>query len=93
MISGLNYDKGKGIRLAIGNGEWYLFYDRSKDFRKKHHFHEIHVINGILYWRNIGRVVFIRDVPIRCRMMWNSPKRKIVKDDEGQTKKIIIMHT
>lgn len=54
MISGLPYNKKDGIQLSLGGGAWYLFYDNSDDFRKKHRWYEIRMINGILYWRNIG---------------------------------------
>lgn len=93
MISGLNYDKKDGIQLAIGGGAWYLFYDKSEDFRTKHRRHEIRVINGILYWRNIGRFVFIKDVPLKYRTLWDNPKREVHRDVHGRLLQLIIKHT
>ena len=92
MISGLPYDKKDGIQLSLGGGAWYLFYDRSEDFRKKHRWHEIRMINGILYWRNIGRLVFLRDVPIKYRTLWDNPKREVHRDGNGRLKQLIIKH-
>lgn len=93
MISGYKYNKEDGIQLGIGGGAWYLFYDKSADFRKEHHWHEIRKINGILYWRNIGRLVFIKDVPLKYRTLWDSPKRTVQRDANGRLKKLIIQHT
>ena len=92
MISGLNYDKKDGIQLAIGNGNWYLFYDKSKNFRKEHHFHEKRIINGILYYRNIGRLVFIKDVPMKHRMLWDKPSFQVDRDKDGNLKRLTILH-
>ncbi len=92
MISGLNYNINDGIRLALGGGQWYLFYDRSKDFREKHHFHETRTINGILYCRVIGRLLFIRNVPMKNRMLWDSPRFKVDRADNGDLKRITILH-
>ena len=92
MISGLKYNKEEGIQLAIGDGNWYLFYDTSKNFRKEHHFHEKRIINGILYCRVIGRLVFIKDVPMKYRMLWNKPKVKTERDENGNLKRLTILH-
>ena len=93
MISGLNYEKKDGIQLAIGGGTWYLFYDRTKDFRKKHHFHETRTINGILYCRIIGRLVFVKDVPMKDRMLWDRPRFDVQRDGEGNLKRLTILHS
>lgn len=92
MISGLNYDKKDGIQLAIGGGTWYLFYDKSKEFRKKHHFHEKRIVNGILYCRVIGRFVFIKDLPMKYRMLWDRPLIQTERDEEGNLKRMTILH-
>ena len=92
MISGLKYDKKDGIRLAIGDGNWYMFYDKSKGFRKEHHFHEIRIINGILYCRVIGRLVFIKDVPMKYRMLWDKPTVQTERDDDGNLRRMTILH-
>ena len=56
------YDKEKGIRLSIGDGRWYMFFDTRKDFYKRHRFNEKRKMNGVLWWRNFGRIVFVKDV-------------------------------
>lgn len=93
MISGLDYDKKDGIQLAIGDGNWYLFYDKSEGFFKKHHWNEKRIVNGILYWRNIGRIVFIKDVPIKYRTCWDNPKRIVERGNNGDLKRMTIVHT
>ena len=65
------FDKEDGIQLSIGDGNWYLFYAQEKDFFKKHHWHEIRRMNGVLWWRNIGRLVFIKDVHVYVRIRRN----------------------
>jgi len=72
------YDKKDGIQLGIGGGLWYLFYDRDEDFFDRHHFHEIRRMNGVLWWRNIGRIVFIKDVHVYVRgnrQPWRADQR------------------
>lgn len=93
MISGLDYEKKDGIQLAIGGGNWYLFYDKRKEFFKKHHWNEKRVVNGILYWRNIGRVVFIKDVPMKYRTCWDHPTVITDRDKNGNLKRLIVKHT
>lgn len=92
MISGLKYDKKDGIQLAICDGNWYMFYDKSKNFRKEHHFHEKRIINGILYCRVIGRLVFIKDVPMKYRMLWDKPSVQTERDENGNLKRLTILH-
>jgi hypothetical protein len=65
------FEKEDGIQLAIGGGKWYLFYADQKDFFEKHHWHEIRRMNGVLWWRNIGRLVFIKDVHAYVRLRNN----------------------
>lgn len=56
------YNKEKGMRLSIGDGRWYMFFDTRKDFYERHRFNEKRRMNGVLWWRNIGRIVFVKDV-------------------------------
>lgn len=93
MLSGCDYDKNDGIRLGIGNGNWYLFYDKRTDFYKKHHFNERRSINGIKYWRNFGRLVFIKDVSFKERHLLCDTTRIVERDAHGNLKRMIIKHT
>lgn len=65
------FQKEDGVQLGIGDGNWYLFFAKNSDFFKQHRMNEKRRLDGILWWRNFWRFVFIKDVHVYVRMRNN----------------------
>lgn len=77
------YDKEKGVNIGIGDGRWYMFLDTRKDFYKRHRFNEKRRMNGVLWWRNFGRIVFVKDIAAYVK------KRNYRRIDQRHSKVVV----